>query len=277
MWSEPVDGGQYLHLNDRLTSKAGQALAERGRDYLEHHLLQAPVTNVEPHIDLVGRAYAAERVRQGYSAVFKRPNVTGAAFEVTLQVLLEEISGVHPARTPRLHTLRGFELAPVAYHSEPDLALFSPSDFRLLISTKWTLRKDRIGTYLHEAYFYKQRRSDLQVAFAVSEYNLNILNWLAGDPLVDRIYHAHLPMLLAVHLPFSSIPEGGAIEKARLVSATPDRDVQHYQRWAALASRMLDLSQLFRDVDGLRDIDVALDPADEVIEDQDAAGDLPEE
>lgn len=262
MWSEPVKGvpGAFLHLNDRLTTQAGRALADRGRRYLEQNLLPVPVSDVDPHIDLIGKAYAAERERQGFSRTFTRPNVTGAAFEVTLQVLLEEISGVRPSRTPRLHTLRGFELAPAAYHSEPDLALFTPSDFRLLISTKWTLRKDRIGTYLHEAYFYKQRRSDLQVAFAVSEYNLNILSWLTGDPLVDRVYHAHLPMLLAVHSPFSDIPPDGVITKARLVSPSPDRDVQHYRRWAALSDRLFDLAQLFRDVEGLRETHDALDP-----------------
>ncbi len=280
LWSETVKDvpGRFLHLNDRLTTQAGRALAERGRSYLEQHLLTAPVSDVEPHIDLLGKAYAAERARQGFSPTFNRPNVTGAAFEVTLQVLLEEVSGVRPSRTPRLHTLRGFELAPAAYHSEPDLALFTPSDFRLLISTKWTLRKDRIGTYLHEAYFYKQRRPDLQVAFTVSEYNLNILSWLAGDPLVDRVYHAHLPMLLAVHLPFPDVPADGAIPKARLVSPSPDRDVQHYRRWAALGDRLFDLAQLFRDVEGLLETGGPTDPAespDPGLVDADEAADEP--
>lgn len=261
LWSESVSKvpGRFLHLNDRLTSKAGRALAERGRTYLEQHLLQVPVSDVEPYIDLIGKAYSAERALQGYSPTFKRPNVTGAAFEVTLQVLLEEVSGVRPARTPRLRKLRGFELAPIAYHSEPDLALFTPSDFRVLISTKWTLRKDRIGTYLHEAYFYKQRRSDLQVAFAVSEYNLNILTWLSGDPLADRVYHAHLPMLLHAHRPFSGVPDGGDVAKDRLLSPAPDREVQHYRRWADLSSRLFDLSQLFRDVEKLLDPDTEND------------------
>jgi hypothetical protein len=264
LWSEPVRNlGRYLHLNDQLRTKAGRELADRGRGFLEEHLLPSPVTDVEPYIDFIGKAYAQERASQGFSPDFERPNVTGAAFEVLLQVLLEDVSGVRPARAPRLHTLRGFELAPAGYHSQPDLALFSPSDFRLLISTKWTMRKDRIGTFLHEAYFYKQRRSDLQVAFAVSEYNLNILTWLASDPLVDRVYHAHLPMLLAVHPPFPGTPAAGAVQKSRLVAAAPDREVQHYRRWSALADRLFDLSQLFRDVQGLQDPAVALDSLDD--------------
>lgn len=263
LWSEQVSGspGRYLHLNDRLSQKSGRELAERGRRFLESHLLSTPVDDVEPHIDQIGRAYADEREHQGFSRAFQRPNVIGSAFEATLQVLLERISGVTPARTPRLRSLRGFELAPIGYHAEPDLALFSPKDFRLLISTKWTLRKDRIGTYLHEAYFYKQRRSDLQVAFALSEYNLNILNWLANDPLVDRVYHAHLPMLLAVHTPFPGTPDDGAVAKERLVSSTPDPEVRDYRRWAALSTRLFDLSDLFRDVEGLRDDSNSRGPA----------------
>lgn len=199
-----------------------------------------------------------ERLRQTGVSSFQRNNITGASLEATLQVLIHEICGVLPARTPKLNTLRGFELAPAGYHSKPDLVLFSALDFRLLISTKWTLRKERIGTYLHEAYFYKQRRSDLQIAFVVSEFNLNIVEWLVNDPLVDRVYHVHRPMLLAVHQPFSRVAVGGTVLIADLVR--PTQEAKEYGRWLALSDRLFDLSHLFADIEALKAPQTAVDP-----------------
>jgi len=184
-------------------------------------------------------------------------------------VLLDRVVGVTTAREPELRTLSGFELAPEGYHSRPDLALFSPDDFRLLISTKWTLRKERIGTYLHEAYFYKQRRPDLQVAFVVSEFNTNILTWLAHDPLVDRVYHVRLPMLLAVHTSFPRVAANGAVPKKTLLG--DGKDVRDYQRWLGLRARVFDLSQLFADVTLLRPDAVPVVDPEEIAEgEQDA-------
>jgi hypothetical protein len=255
MWSEGHADDDYLHLNDRLSSKQGKELANRGRDYLEQHLGQEPLEL----IDVIGRAYGEERARQGQKRDgWQRNNVTGQTFEVVLQLLIDRLCGVKPARTPALRTLRGFELAPEGYHSQPDLALFSERDFRLLISTKWTLRKERIGTYLHEAWFYRQRRPDLQIAFVVGEFNLNILEWLALDPLVDRVYHVHLPMLLAVHEPFLGQEQ---VPRSTLIGA--GTGTKSYQRWVALKSRLFDMSQLFEDIDRLNP---ANDPEPDVLD-----------
>lgn len=271
MWADTLDGQQYLHLNDRLKSAAGKALAERGKAYLDEHF--AGGGNTLGLIDRIGAAYAAERETQGLSATaWQRNNVTGRSFETVLQELIDRLCEVRPAREPQLRTLRGFELAPVGYHSQPDLALFSARDFRLLISTKWTLRKERIGTYLHEAYFYRRRRADLQVAFVISEFNLNIIEWLVSDPLVDRVYHLHLPMLLAVHEPFGDLE---AIPRDRLIEQTPER--RRYERWLGLGSKLFDLSQLFEDIDRLKpDAPAPLDPADDQV-DMDAEADPDED
>lgn len=271
MWADVIGGTPYLHLNDRLKTQAGKQLAERGRGYLDANLM--PGTPTLDVIDRIGKRYAAEREAQGFSATsWQRNNVTGRSFEGVLQELIDRLCGVRPAREPQLRTLRGFELAPVGYHSQPDLALFSPRDFRLLISTKWTLRKERIGTYLHEAYFYRQRRSDLQVAFVVSEFNPNIIEWLVSDPLVDRVYHLNLDMLLKVHEPFG---EGATVAREKLVQASPER--KRYERWLALGTRLFDLSQLFEDVDRLKaDAPAPLDPSDDQL-DMDADADPDED
>lgn len=258
MWADTINGEPYLHLNDRLSSKAGRELAVRGRTYLDEHLI--PGQEALAAIDRIAKAYASERAAQGLSPTkWQRNNVTGRSFEGVLQELIQRLSGVRPAREPQLRTLQGFELAPVGYHSQPDLALFSPRDFRLLISTKWTLRKERIGTYLHEAYFYRRRRPDLQVAFVVAEFNLNIIEWLVSDPLVDRVYHLNLPMLLSVHEPFRG---GAAVPQAKLVEPGPER--KRYERWLGLGTRLFDLSQLFEDIDRLKsDAPAPLDPSDQ--------------
>ena len=79
-------------------------------------------------VNQLGKADDALRLSQGYAVADKRdPNVTGAAFETAVQVLIHELCGLQPARTPSLHTLQGFELAPVGYHSRPDLVLFGPA------------------------------------------------------------------------------------------------------------------------------------------------------
>jgi hypothetical protein len=271
MWADVIGGQPYLHLNDRLSTSGGKALARRGLSYLDEHFV--PGERTLEQIDRIGKAYAEERERQGYSPErWQRNNVTGRSFESVLQELISRLCDARPAREPRLRTLRGFELAPVGYHSQPDLALFSPQDFRLLISTKWTLRKERIGTYLHEAYFYRQRRPDLQVAFVVAEFNVNIIEWLVGDPLVDRVYHLHVPMLLDVHEPFARDDEVAA---ERLIAQSAER--RRYERWLALGTRVFDLSNLFEDIDRLKpEATVALDP-DEANIDMDAEADPDED
>jgi hypothetical protein len=252
-WFQSVDSQRLFHLNDRLTKKAGEEEAKRGEDFLKRNLAPKSKVGLEDLVDQIGKKYDAEWVEQGNKSRSwerNRPNTTGNSMEVSLQVLIRRISGVLPSRAPKLNTLRGFELAPPGYHRQPDLVLFTPADFRLIISTKWTLRKDRLGTYLHEAYFYKQRRPDVQIAFVVSEYNLNILENLVTDPLVERVYHMHLPMLLAVHEPFAKYKTAGNVPLATLLKSNQER--KGFGRWLGLSDRLFDLSTLFQDIEGLK-------------------------
>lgn len=243
MWPQTKEGKDYLHLqeSDKLKRKGGREFADRAAKYLESQLCESDSCDPFAIVDQLGKADAAERIGQGFEPKKRDPNQTGRAFETVVQVLIGKLCGAIPSREPALNTLRGFELAPVGYHSKPDLALFGPRDFRLLISTKWTLRKERIGTYLHEAYFYKRRRPDLQVAFVVSEFNMNILNWLSQDPLADRVYHVNKSMLLHLHDPFSAIPKDEPIPRAVV-------EAKGYRRWLDISDRVFDLSDLFDDI-----------------------------
>jgi len=267
-WFEEIprrSGNFYLHINDRLKSQAGRTLAKRVEQAIQKSL-PAGVT-LRDVVDQVGRAYDRERKDQGFEE-WQRNNVTGNAFEAALQVLIARLAGQIPSRTPRLNTLAGFELAPQGYHSRPDLVMFSARDFRLLISTKWTLRKERLGTYLHEAYFYKKRRPDLQVAFVVAEFNLNILEWLCDDPLVDRVYHISRGELLAAHRPFQDY--GESTYPVSLLLDVNDKRVRGYGRWLKIQSKLFDLSQLFEDIRTLRrlDRDSPVDPDGEEVDEE---------
>jgi hypothetical protein len=265
LWVEHIGGEDYLHLNDRLSTVSGREQAARGLEWMRANFLDDQ-SDPRPHLDHVGKAYEAERRAQRYTSGWQRNNVTGRTFETVLQELIQRLCGVRPAREPKLRTLAGFELSPPGYHSQPDLALFNARDFRLIISTKWTLRKERIGTYLHESYYYKQRRSDLQTVFALSDFSANVVSWLVADPLVDRVYHVSVPMLLAVHEPFGGrdgIPTSELLDQ----SATRRR----YERWLALGSRVHDLSDLFADIRMLRAESAPTDPDEDLGPDDDEA------
>ncbi|AUZ33641.1 hypothetical protein C3B78_03600 [Arthrobacter sp. PGP41] len=263
MWSENVDGTEYFHIieSDKLNTKNGRMLAARAADYLATHLVPGETRDPLTIVDQIGKARAEVRANQGFGPpkTKRDPNVTGAAFETALQVLVEKLCGVIPSRTPPLRTLQGFELAPEGYHSRPDLVLFGPRDFRLLISTKWTLRKERVGTYLHESYFYRKRRPDLQIAFVVNEFQPNILRHLSTDPLVDRVYHVNKRMLLDLRSPFAQLPPGTSIPVETLTGSNPD--AKAYRQWISMEDRIFDLTDMFADIRMLRNKpDLVIDP-----------------
>src|SRR4051794_38164760 len=92
MWAEKVKdvGGVWLHLNDRLSTKAGRELAARGLEYLDEHL--ATDGRTLDHIDQIAHAYSEERSRQGFSPTsWQRNNVTGRSFESVLQELIHQL------------------------------------------------------------------------------------------------------------------------------------------------------------------------------------------
>lgn len=265
LWSENIEGSEYLHIieSDKLKTRSGRTLAARAENYLAAHLIPGGTHDPFAAIDQIGRAYIKERANQGFGPPQRKrdPNVTGAAFETTLQVLIGKLCGVTPSRTPRLRSLQGFELAPEGYHSRPDLVLFGPRDFRILISTKWTLRKERVGTYLHESYFYRRRRPDLQIAFGVNEFQPSILRHLSTDPLVDRVYHVNKRMLLDLYSPFADIAPDTSIQAFTLPTG---EHAKRYRRWMHMNDRVFDLKDLFDDIMLLKNKpDQVLDPEDE--------------
>lgn len=252
LWHQESDGQDYLHLveSSELKKAAGKAMSDRAAEYLTDELVDRDQCDPFQIINHIGKEYNLERARQGHPPSDKRdPNMTGTSFETVLEALIEKLCGTRPRRTPNLHSLQGFEFAPVGYHSRPDLVLFTPRDFRLLISTKWTLRKERIGTYLHESYFYRKRRPDLQIAFVVNEFQHNILHHLTSDALVDRVYHVNKRMLLEVQSPFTTWESKNHISPREILGATPQ--AKRNRDWISLSDRLFDLSELFEHISKL--------------------------
>jgi len=265
LWTEKIGDDELLHLNDKLRSKGGREQALRGLEWMEKNFLPADADgDRDPrlHLDKVFQQYLYDRPDQAKQPP-QRNNPTGRTFETCIQELIHRLCGIRPAREPQLSTLAGFELVPPGYHSQPDLALFGPRDFRLVISTKWTLRKERIGTYLHESWFYKQRKADLQTVFVLNDFNSNILQWLVSDPLCDRVYHPAKQMLLATYDPFDGATE---ISSADLIDR---KKREKYERYLSLDTRIHDLKDLFRDVRRLKAVDAPLDPVEDVGPDDD--------
>lgn len=265
MWAEPHEVGgkheSFLHLNDKMTTRAGQAQARAAEDWLRAVLPTSSLARPD-FLGNFGRIYAEWEGWKGRALAAKsRNNVTGTAFEVAVQTAIERLCGVRPLRQQPLDVLEGFQLAPKRYHSKPDLVLFTPSDFRVLISTKWTMRKERLGTFLHEAHFYRQRRPDLQILFVVNDYAMNVMHYLVSDPLVDRAYHLNFPLFLDLHDPF-----GG--EDTISADAIRDPSNEAFGKWFAVRERAYDFSALLGDIKGMIRAEPAPEPEEVVAEDE---------
>ncbi len=220
LWMEQLPTGPLPHIveaNDLRRSWASRGLA--ARQYLLQNLDSRRPLLEEELLAALGQIYE----RRGGGGRLQPNNIVGRAFEEGITQLIARLCpGVIPMLKPRLSGLQGFEMAPPGYHSQPDLALFSPTDFRVIVSTKWTLRKDRVGGFLHEAYFYRQRRPDINIAFVVNEFKVNILWYLVTSPLVDQVYHVHVPLFEAAH-----------------------QDGSEDQHFLEVKARLHDLSELF--------------------------------
>jgi hypothetical protein len=236
LWFESVASQTVPHIRETndLKKKAWLDRAKRLTTYLDDNLRPSSM-------DLLERVDWLYKKRVGEGEPIQRQNITGTGFEVALSILLERLCNVTPLIKPRLENLQGFELAPQRFVQQPDLVLFGHQDFKLLISSKWSLRKDRLGEHLYEANFYRERRPDLYIVFVVNEFDPSRLLHLVRAPEVDRVYHVHLPALLNVHDPF---PGQTTIARIDLMGNKPSL----YDTYQNLKQNIRDLSELFADI-----------------------------
>jgi len=130
----------------------------------------------------------------------QRQNYLGYGFQFVLKHLIKQIVNIIPLTDVRVDVIHNFSaLARRAPRRKVDLVLISPSDFRLLISAKWSLRHDRLRDLLQEAEFFKRYKETIKVFAVTNEFMLGRLRMLAESPWVDHVYHVHLPLLRMCH------------------------------------------------------------------------------
>jgi len=237
LWLEKIGNEEVPHIRE-VNDLKKRIWLDRGK-----RLAAFLNSNLEPTADplsnRVGLLYEASNARKEQ----QKQNIVGTGFEYSLSILIKQFCSVAPLVKPKLNQLQGFELAPLRFVQQPDLALFDSQDFRILVSSKWSLRKDRLGEQLYEASFYRKRRPDLYIVFVVNEFDPSRLFHLARAPEVDRVYHVHLPALLDVYDPFPNQP---TISRDYLIG---DSEIaKRYQIYQNLKRDIRDLSELFSDI-----------------------------
>jgi hypothetical protein len=242
LWFEKIGSKSVPHLRETndLKKRVWLGRAQLFAQYLEENL--EPVgTPLPDRVDLLYKR------RVGIRKKLQRQNITGTGFEIALSILLERVCCVTPLIKPNLKDMQGFELAPAMFVQQPDLTLFDKKNFKVLISSKWSLRKDRLGEHLYEAAFYRKRRPDLYIVFVVNEFDPSRLLHLVRAPEVDQVYHVRLESLLSVFNPF---PENGAISQEAL--KTNKQLAKAFEDYQDLQKNIRDLKDLFDDIDRVK-------------------------
>ena len=215
--------------------------ARRAERYLSDNL---GVNYQDPNFDLIFKAYVEENDLEldSRKASNIRGNIRGEGFEHVVQYVIKEVCGVEPLMKKSVSELQGYETAESSSVTQPDLILFSEQDYSLLMSTKWTLRKDRLKQFLHEAEFYRKRRPDLNITMVTNDIDTNYLTDLIENEFTDRIYHIHKPLLFELYQPLNdeSLDFDGLLEES---------DIHKYIQ---LNEQLYDLQDLFDDVNRMR-------------------------
>lgn len=209
----------------------------RARDYIQDAIGDA----YEDEFDLLYEALGGDR-----------QNTRGNGFEHTTSYLIETFCCVEPMVGPQLSggsnaPMRGYEMINEGDVETLDLALFSPGEFRMVISTKWTLRRDRLKQYLFEAEFLKDRTPDLNMTVLTNDCDENYLTTLIDHQAIDRVYHVHKPLVLETIRPFNE--KTGALSE--LVDGAPSTDIKKAYRYFKLHEELYDLTDLFDDIDDM--------------------------
>lgn len=225
-----------------LKTKAWKERSDRVEKWLCANLVPGQSLTMPELKGRLGRLFAKARELGAKESAI--PNYTGKGFEVALSYLIKKLCGVEPLAGQSITKFRGFQLAPRGEVDEPDLALFSFDDFRIVISLLWTTRKDRLGADLYDAVFFRRRRPDLAILIVANEYQLNLLDALLKSPDVDAVYHISPDALLEAHNP---LPPNAQFTTQQLLGNK--KPIPEYGEYLSIRSRLKPLSQLFADID----------------------------
>ncbi len=224
-----------------LKTKAWKERSDRVERWLCSHLVPGTQLSMSEMKSRLGRLFS--KARELGANENAMPNYTGKGFEVGLGYLIDHLCGVKPLAGHSITKYRGFQLAQRGEVDEPDLALFSFDDFRIVVSLLWTTRKDRLGADLYDAVFFRRRRPDLAILIVANEFQLNLLDSLLKSPDVDAVYHICPDALLEAHNP---LPPNAQFTSEQLLGFK--KPIPEYGEYLSIRSRLKPLSQLFQDI-----------------------------
>jgi len=121
----------------------------------------------------------------------QRQNYLGIGFVCTVKELVKRFVGYDPLMEVDVEDLKGFEDVRRYPRRRADLVLLNERDFRVLLSTKWSLRHDRLKDLLNEAEFYKRRRPELMVLVVTNEFMSSRLARVAENGNIDYVIHVN--------------------------------------------------------------------------------------
>lgn len=225
-----------------LKTKAWKDRSDRVEKWLCSNLVPGETLSMPDLKSRLGRLFA--KARELGANPNAMPNYTGKGFEIGLSYLISKLCGVVPITGQSITKFQGFQLAQRGEVDEPDLALFSYDDFRIVISLLWTTRKDRLGADLYDAVFFRRRRPDLAILIVANEFQLNLLDSLLKSPDIDALYHISPEALLEAHNPLAP---GAQFSTQQLLGNR--KPIPEYAEYLSIRNRLKPLTQLFADID----------------------------
>lgn len=191
LWYDQAGQEQLPHIIDfNLIKKKGSGWYKHAK-YVDDHLKQEfGVDNVGDHVDQL-MVVAGKNIQ--------RQNYTGIGFTCLIQDTLKRFCNVSSRMEIPVASIRGFEGADEirsGFGNKPiDLIVRDESDFRLVISCKWSMRHDRIDEMIEQARILKQIKPTLTFFAVTNEFMKGRLQRAIDGNPIDAIYHVRLPLL----------------------------------------------------------------------------------
>jgi len=176
--------------NPNVWQQRAQALC----GYLADHL-KCPIERVHDHTDLLMKHPDYEGMQ--------RQNTLGIAFAGLVQHILEKFgssSASYETEVDAADIFPGITVPGRSSAPRMDLLVRTTNNPRVVVSTKWSIRHDRLNDITNECPVYKaaynqiyrqSRHSHLLYYVATNEYDPARLNKLLSDTCVDGVVHVH--------------------------------------------------------------------------------------
>ena len=203
LWYERTDGGAGLpHIidADKLRQASGSRQwidrAQRVHQYLGESL-GCPSGEVPDRVDLLMRS-------AGYVGL-QRQNPLGIAFaELTAHILRKfgDVRLSYRTEVPAAELFPAIKLQSRSRNPKIDVASFRDGKLAAIVTTKWSIRHDRLTDVIDEAISYKSAAmrlgQKLPCFFVTNEFDPARLDKLIGADVVDEVVHVHPKLVTEV-------------------------------------------------------------------------------